>query len=57
MYHVLGNQPPGEGSIANGEFFGQFTVLTSERNTRILDAKPRIPWLLWFGLLSVPSCL
>ena len=27
------------------------TVLTSERNTRVLDAKPRIPWLLWCGLL------
>ena len=52
MYHVLGNQPPGDASIANGEFFSQLTVLTSQRNTRILDAEPRIPWLLWFGLIS-----
>jgi hypothetical protein len=52
MYHVLGNQPPGNASLANGEFFSQLTVLTSQRNTRILDAAPRIPWLLWFGLLS-----
>ena len=52
MYHVLGNQPPGDASIANGEFFSQLTVLTSQRNTRILDAEPRIPWLLWCGLIS-----
>jgi hypothetical protein len=52
MYRVLGSQPPGEASSpANGEFFGQLSMLTSERNTRILDAKPRIPWLLWCGLL------
>jgi Protein of unknown function (DUF4239) len=51
MYRVLGSQPPNEASSANSEFFGQLTVLTSERNTRILDAKPRIPWLLWFGLI------
>jgi hypothetical protein len=52
MYRVLGSQPPGEASsTANGGFFGQLGVLTSERNTRILDAKPRIPWLLWCGLL------
>lgn len=54
MYRVLGSQPPGEASSqANGEFFGQLTVLTSERNTRVLDAKPRIPWLLWCGLILV----
>ena len=52
MYRVLGSQPPSDASSqANGEFFGQLTVLTSERNTRVLDAKPRIPWLLWCGLL------
>jgi hypothetical protein len=26
-------------------------VLTSQRNTRVLDAEPRIPGLLWGGLL------
>ena len=52
MYRVLGSQPPGEASSqANGEFYGQLTTLTSERNTRVLDAKPRIPWLLWCGLI------
>lgn len=52
MYRVFGTQPSsGASSGANGQFFGQLTVLTSERNTRILDAKPRIPWLLWCGLL------
>ena len=52
MYRVLGNQPPGEASSpVNGEFLGQLTVLTSQRNARILDTKPRIPWLLWCGLI------
>jgi len=52
MYRVLGSQPPSEASNAvNGEFLSQLTVLTSERNTRILDGKPRIPGLLWTGLL------
>jgi Protein of unknown function (DUF4239) len=51
MYRVLGQQWPDEAASANGEFFGQLTTLTSERNTRILDSKPRIPWLLWSGLI------
>ena len=52
MYQVFGRQDPNAGSSAiNGEFLGQLTVLASERNTRVLDAEPRIPWLLWFGLL------
>jgi heme exporter protein D len=51
MYHVLGSQPANDASIANGEFFSQLTVLTTERNTRILDAQPRIPGLLWGGLI------
>ena len=33
------------------EFLGQLTVLASDRNQRILDAQPRIPGLLWTGLL------
>ena len=32
-------------------FLDQLTKLASERNQRILDAKPRIPGLLWTGLL------
>ncbi|MCU1700749.1 MAG: hypothetical protein JWR34_6812 [Mycobacterium sp.] len=51
MYHVMGSQPANDASIANGAFFSQLTVLTTERNTRILDAKPRIPGLLWGGLI------
>jgi uncharacterized protein DUF4239 len=52
MYRVLGRQDPNAASSAiNSEFLGQLTVLASERNTRILDAEPRIPWLLWSGLM------
>jgi len=51
MYRVIGRQDPDAVSSAiNGEFLGQLTVLASERNTRVLDAEPRIPWLLWCGL-------
>jgi hypothetical protein len=51
MYRVLGRQEPEAGAAPiNGEFLGQLTVLASERNTRVLDAEPRIPWLLWCGL-------
>jgi Protein of unknown function (DUF4239) len=51
MYRVIGRQDPNAAASAiNGEFLGQLTVLASERNTRVLDAEPRIPWLLWFGL-------
>jgi hypothetical protein len=52
MYRVLGSQLPNVASSPlNGEFAGQLTVLASDRNTRILDAKPRIPPLLWAGLI------
>ncbi|OBB11824.1 hypothetical protein A5761_24015 [Mycolicibacterium setense] len=50
MYRVLGR----EGSAAhpiNAEMRGQLNALISQRNTRVLDAKPRIPGLLWSGLL------
>ena len=51
MYRVIGRQDPDAVSSAiNSEFLGQLTVLASERNTRVLDAEPRIPWLLWCGL-------
>ena len=33
------------------KFLDQLTTLASQRNQRILDAKPRIPGLLWTGLL------
>jgi hypothetical protein len=52
MYRVLGSQQPNEASNPiNGEFLSQLAVLTSQRNTRVLDARPRIPGLLWTGML------
>jgi Protein of unknown function (DUF4239) len=52
MYRVLGGE---QSSVASSpisqEFLGQLTVLASDRNQRILDAQPRIPGLLWTGLL------
>jgi hypothetical protein len=53
MYRVLGEQqPPADtSSPINAEVRDQLNVLTSQRNTRVLDAKPRIPGLLWSGLL------
>lgn len=52
MYRVLGSRQPSEASNPiNGEFLGQLTVLTTQRNTRILDARPRIPGLMWTGML------
>jgi Protein of unknown function (DUF4239) len=58
MYRVIGRQDPDAVSSAiNGEFLGQLTVLASERNTMVLDAEPRIPWLLWCGLAFGGSLL
>jgi hypothetical protein len=52
MYRIIGSQPPSVASSPiNGEFLSQLTVLASDRNTRIIDAKPRIPLLLWSGLI------
>ena len=52
MYRIIGNQQANAAANpVTGEFLGQLTVLTSQRNQRILDAKPRIPGLLWAGLL------
>jgi hypothetical protein len=52
MYRVLGSE---QSSVASSpisqKFLDQLTTLASERNQRILDAKPRIPGLLWTGLL------
>jgi len=52
MYRVVGSQPPGVavGPI-NQAFLNQVTVLASDRTTRIIDAKPRIPGLLWAVLI------
>jgi hypothetical protein len=53
LYRVLGaQQPPTVASNPiNAEIRGQLNVLTSQRNTRVLDTRPRIPGLLWSGLL------
>jgi hypothetical protein len=52
MYRVFGNE---QSSVASSpisqKFLDQLTTLASERNQRILDAKPRIPGLLWTGLI------
>ena len=52
MYRVLGSE---QSSVASNpissKFLDQLTSLASQRNQRILDAKPRIPGLLWTGLL------
>jgi hypothetical protein len=52
MYRVVGSQPPGLASgPINQAFLTQVTVLASDRTTRIIDAKPRIPALLWAVLI------
>src|SRR4029079_1619234 len=52
MYRVLGSE---QSSVATSpvsqKFLDQLTTLASQRNQRIVDAKPRIPGLLWTGLL------
>jgi len=52
MYRLLGSD---QSSVASSpisqKFLDQLTTLASQRNQRILDAKPRIPGLLWTGLL------
>jgi hypothetical protein len=52
MYRVLGTaQSDVASSPISQKFLDQLGTLASERNQRILDAKPRIPGLLWTGLL------
>lgn len=51
MYGMLGQQQSPSADPINAEIREQLNVLTSQRNTRVLDAKPRIPGLLWSGLL------
>ena len=52
MYRVLGS---GQSSVASSpisqKFLDQLSTLASERNQRIQDGHPRIPGLLWTGLL------
>jgi uncharacterized protein DUF4239 len=52
MYRVLGSEQSSvSSSPISQKFLDQLTNLASERNQRILDSKPRIPGLLWTGLL------
>ena len=52
MYITVGNPESNAASRPiNQEFLSQLTNLTSDRNQRFLDARPRIPPLLWAGLL------
>ncbi len=52
MYRVLGSeQSDVASSPISQKFLDQLTTLASERNQRILDARPQIPGLLWTGLL------
>lgn len=51
MYRLLGNQDNVSSGPVSGEFLHSLTVLASDRNQRALDAQPRIPPLLWAGLL------
>jgi hypothetical protein len=51
MYRLLGAQPNASSNPVNGEFLSQLTVLANDRNQRVLDAQPRIPGLLWAGLI------
>jgi hypothetical protein len=52
MYRIVGRlQPNVASSPINEEFLSELTVLASDRSTRILDARPRIPPLLWCSLI------
>ncbi|VBA57343.1 DUF4239 domain-containing protein [Mycobacterium attenuatum] len=52
MYSVIGGQPSGvESGPINQTFLNQLSVLATDRATRIIDAKPRIPPLLWTVLI------
>ena len=52
MYRVLGSE---QSSVTSNpttqKFLDGLTTLASERNQRILDSTPRIPGLLWAGLI------
>ena len=52
MYRVLGSEQSSvESNPISQKYLDKVDTLASERNQRILDAKPRIPGLLWTGLL------
>jgi hypothetical protein len=52
MYITIGHPQSSAGSSpVEQEFLSQLTVLTADRNQRFLDARPRVPTLLWAALL------
>lgn len=51
MYRVIGSQAPGSEGPINQTFLTQLGVLATDRSTRIIDAKPRIPPMLWMVLI------
>jgi len=51
MYRLFGNLPAGTSSPVDGEFLNKLSVLTTDRDQRVLDQEPRIPTLLWAGLI------
>lgn len=52
MYRIAGTEKPGAaGGAINQQFLTQLTELSTVRGARILDAKPRIPPLLWCALI------
>jgi Protein of unknown function (DUF4239) len=52
MYGVLGSeQSKVDSNPISQKFLDKVDTLASERSQRILDAKPRIPGLLWSGLI------
>lgn len=52
LYRIAGTpQSNATSNPINQEFLSQLTVLASDRSTRIMDAKPRIPALLWCSLI------
>lgn len=59
MYRVLGAQQPPivASNPINAEVRDQLNVLTSQRNTGVMEATPRIPGLLWGVCYLAASCL
>ncbi|MCV7284346.1 DUF4239 domain-containing protein [Mycolicibacterium wolinskyi] len=52
MYRIVGSGKPSDATSAiNQPFLSQLTELSTIRSARILDAKPRIPPLLWCALV------
>lgn len=51
MYRILSYQEEASSNPVYGEFLSQLTALANDRNQRVLDAQPRLPALMWGGLI------